>query len=38
MEFSFEKLKIWQKSRVIVREVYKIVYKFPPQEKYALSD
>lgn len=38
MEFSFEKLVIWQKSRFLVKEVYRIVSAFPPQEKYALSD
>ena len=38
IEFSFEKLIIWQKSRSIVKEVYKIASKFPPHEKYALSD
>lgn len=38
MEFSFEKLIIWQKSRSIVKDVYKIASKFPPHEKYALSD
>ncbi|MBO5268395.1 MAG: four helix bundle protein [Muribaculaceae bacterium] len=38
MEFSFEKLVIWQKSRSIVKEVYKIASMFPDQEKYGLSD
>lgn len=38
MEFSFEKLIIWQKSRSIVKEVYKIASMFPDQEKYGLSD
>ncbi len=38
MEFSFEKLIIWQKSRIIVKEVYKIASLFPHQEKYGLSD
>lgn len=38
MEFSFEKLIIWQKSRHIVKEVYNIVSQFPPEEKYGLSD
>lgn len=30
MEFSFERLLIWQKSRSIVKEVYKIASMFPP--------
>ncbi len=38
MEFSFERLKIWQKSRLLVKEVYRIVSDFPPEEKYGLSD
>ncbi len=38
MEFSFERLLIWQKSRSIVKEVYKIASIFPPHEKYGLSD
>lgn len=38
MEFGFERLKIWQKSRLLVKEVYRIVSDFPPEEKYGLSD
>lgn len=38
MEFSFEKLVIWQKSRFLVKEVYKIAARFPAEEKYGLSD
>ena len=38
MEFSFEKLIVWQKSRMLVKQVYRIVSEFPAQEKYGLSD
>lgn len=38
MEFSFEKLVIWQKSRFLVKEIYRISSTFPYDEKYGLSD
>ena len=28
MEFGFERLKMWQKSRILVKEVYRIVSLF----------
>lgn len=37
-EFSFEKLKVWQTSKELVSEIYKLVRKFPNEEKYALGD
>ena len=37
-EFSFENLKVWQASRGLVSEIYKLVRKFPNEEKYALGD
>jgi len=33
---NFRELKIWQKSRDFVKEVYTITAKFPDQEKYVL--
>jgi four helix bundle protein len=36
--YSFEKLKVWQKSRSLVSEIYKITDKFPKDEKYSLTD
>lgn len=36
--FSFEKLILYQKSRELVSTVYKLLNKFPKEEKYALSD
>ena len=38
MEFGFEKLVVWQKSRILVKEVYEVVKDFPIEEKYGLSD
>lgn len=37
-KYSFEKLKVWQKSRSLVSEIYKITDKFPKDEKYSLTD
>lgn len=37
-EFSFEKLVVYDKARQLVRDVYKLLDKFPDVEKYALCD
>ena len=37
-KFSFEKLEVWQETRKLVSEIYRLVGKFPKEEKYALSD
>ena len=36
MNYSFEKLEVWQKSRVLVKEVYALSRKFPSDEKFGL--
>ena len=36
-QFTFEKLEAWQKSRVLVKNVYGIISKFPITEKFGLS-
>lgn len=36
-EFSFEKLKVWQKSMTFVEQVYEITDKFPKSELYCLT-
>ena len=36
--FSFENLGVYQKARVLVKEVYKLQNKFPAEERYALGD
>lgn len=35
--FTFEKLEVWQKSRILVKDVYNIISKFPVSEKFGLS-
>lgn len=35
--FSFERLEVWQKSRLLVKDVYAIISKFPASEKFGLS-
>ncbi|MGY5351658.1 four helix bundle protein [Wenyingzhuangia sp. IMCC45533] len=35
--FSFEKLIVWQDSKELVKEVYKITKNFPKSEIYGLS-
>ena len=36
--YQFEKLDAWQESRKLVVEVYKLLRKFPQEERYALCD
>ena len=36
--YSFESLKAWQESRKLVVDVYQLLDKFPPFERYALCD
>jgi len=38
MEYSFEKLRVWQEARVLVKEVYVLMNSFPKVEQYALCD
>ena len=38
MSFRFEKLTVWQESRVFVVKLYKITSKFPSEEKFSLTD
>lgn len=35
-KFSFEKLEVWQNAIALVSDVYLLLKKFPPEEKYAL--
>ena len=35
--YSFEKLEVWQKSRLLVKEIYLITKKFPEDEKFGLT-
>ena len=36
--FSFEKLDVWQKSRVLIKEIYILTRDFPNEEKYGLTN
>ena len=38
MSFRFEKLTVWQESRVFIVKLYKITSKFPSEEKFSLTD
>jgi four helix bundle protein len=38
MEFQFEKLDCWQESRKLVLDVYRLIKKFPTEERYGLCD
>ena len=38
IEYSFEKLKVWQEAKKLVIEVYHLLDDFPSIEKYALCD
>jgi len=35
--FSFEKLLVWQKSRVLASEIYKITSNFPKEELFGMT-
>lgn len=37
-EFNFRKLICYQKGRVLVGEIYKVVKTLPAEERYALGD
>ncbi|MEM9884550.1 MAG: four helix bundle protein [Bacteroidota bacterium] len=36
-QFAFEKLEVWKRSRVLVKEVYKLSKDFPIEERYGLT-
>lgn len=36
-EFSFENLKVWQKSTDFIVEIYSVTEQFPDDEKYGLT-
>ena len=38
IEYSFQKLKVWQEAKKLVIEVYNLLDGFPKFEKYALCD
>ena len=34
---KYKELKVWQKARVLVKEIYKVTPKFPKEEVYGLT-
>lgn len=38
IEYSFQKLKVWQEAKKLVVDVYNLLDSFPKFEKYALCD
>ena len=38
IEYSFQKLRVWQEAKTLVVEVYHLLDSFPKFEKYALCD
>ncbi len=38
IEYSFQKLKVWQEAKKLVVEMYHLLDAFPKFEKYALCD
>lgn len=37
MKYGFEKLEVWQKSRLLVKKVYMITKTFLTEEKYGIT-
>jgi len=35
-EYSFEKLRVWQRSREFVKQVYLLTRKFPDNERFGI--
>jgi four helix bundle protein len=36
--YSFEKLQVWQKSIVLVKDIYQMTGRFPKEERFGLTD
>jgi four helix bundle protein len=35
--FSFERLKVWNKSRLLTKEIYELTLNFPEDEKFGMT-
>jgi four helix bundle protein len=35
-EYSFEKLRVWQRSREFVKRIYLLTRRFPDNEKFGI--
>lgn len=36
--FNYERLTLWQKARILVKDIYVLTKKFPADERFALTD
>ena len=36
--FNYERLTLWQKARILVKDIYLLTKNFPASEKFALTD
>ncbi len=36
-QFYFEKLDVWQKGRIFIKDVYQISQKFPAEERFGMT-
>ena len=36
--YQFEKLDVWQQARLLVVDVYRLIKRFPQEERYAMCD
>ncbi len=36
-KYAFEKLEVWQKSRVLVKSIYRLTATFPDDERFGLT-
>ena len=36
--YSFEKLDVWQKSRALIKGIYRLTESFPSDEKFGLTN
>ena len=37
-QFGFEKLEVYKKARILVKDIYVVLKQFPLEERYALCD
>lgn len=37
-QFYFEKLDVWQNSRLFIKEIYSITREFPSEEKFGITN
>jgi len=37
-KYGFEKLNVWQDTRILVKDIYKLTADFPSSEKFGLTN